>query len=70
MIWFLSNFRREWYELLFTAFDHLHSLSFVLLLGDGVAYRIIDEDVTRLDLMAGARYFKLDLDFDADVGGS
>jgi hypothetical protein len=36
----------------------------------GVAYRIIDEDVTRLDLMAGARYFKLDLDFDADVGGS
>ena len=56
--------------MLFTAFDHLHSLSFVLLLGDGVAYRIIDEDVTRLDLMAGARYFKLDLDFDADVGGS
>jgi len=36
----------------------------------GVAYRIIDDDMTRLDLMAGARYFKLDLDFEADVGGS
>ncbi|MFT5728949.1 MAG: opacity protein-like surface antigen [Desulforhopalus sp.] len=36
----------------------------------GVAYRIIDDDLTSLDLMAGARYFSLDLDFDADVGGS
>ena len=36
----------------------------------GVAYRIIDDDVTSLNLMAGARYFKLDLDLDADVGGS
>jgi hypothetical protein len=26
--------------------------------------------MTSLDLMAGARYFKLDLDFDADVGAS
>jgi hypothetical protein len=34
----------------------------------GVAYRVIDDDMTRLDLLAGARYFKLDLDFDADVG--
>ena len=36
----------------------------------GVAYRVIDADGTSLDLMAGARYFKLDLDLDADVGGS
>ena len=36
----------------------------------GVAYRIIDDDVTSLDLMAGARYFRLDLDLDADVGGT
>jgi hypothetical protein len=36
----------------------------------GVAYRIIDDDVTSLDLLAGARYFNLDLDFDADVGAS
>ena len=36
----------------------------------GVAYRVIDDDGTSLDLMAGARYFKLDLDLDADVGGS
>ena len=36
----------------------------------GVAYRIIDDDRTSLDLIAGARYFKLDLDLDADVGGS
>ena len=36
----------------------------------GVSYRIVDNDRTSLDLMAGARYFKLDLDLDADVGGS
>jgi len=36
----------------------------------GVAYRVIDDDGTSLDLMAGARYFKLDLDVDADVGAS
>ena len=36
----------------------------------GVAYRVIDGDVASLDLLAGARYFKLDLDFDADVGAS
>lgn len=36
----------------------------------GVAYRVIDDDGTSLDLLAGARYFKLDLDVDADVGGS
>ena len=36
----------------------------------GVAYRIIDLDETSLDLMAGARYFNLDLDFDADVEAS
>jgi hypothetical protein len=36
----------------------------------GVAYRVIDEDVGSLDLLAGARCFNLDLDFDADVGAS
>ena len=36
----------------------------------GAAYRVIDDDGTSLDLLAGARYFKLDLDLDADVGGS
>lgn len=35
----------------------------------GVAYRVVDDERTSLDLLAGARYFKLDLDFDADVGG-
>ena len=35
----------------------------------GVAYRVIDEDMTRLDLLAGARYFNLDVDLEADVGG-
>jgi hypothetical protein len=34
----------------------------------GVAYRVIDEDRTSLDLLAGARYFDLDVDFDAEVG--
>jgi len=34
----------------------------------GVAYRVIDDDMTRLDLLAGARYFNLDIDFDTDVG--
>jgi hypothetical protein len=32
----------------------------------GVAYRVIDEDRTSLDLLAGARYFDLDVDFDAE----
>jgi len=36
----------------------------------GAAYRIIDGDTTNLDLMAGARYAKLDLDLDLDVGAS
>jgi len=36
----------------------------------GVAYRVLDEDITQLDLLAGARYFNLDVDFDADVGAS
>ena len=36
----------------------------------GVAYRVIDDDGTSLDLLAGARYFKLDLDLDVEVGGS
>lgn len=36
----------------------------------GVAYRVIDDDVTRFDMMVGARYFKLDLDLDINVGGS
>jgi len=36
----------------------------------GVAYRVIDYDKTSLDLLAGARYFKLDVDLDIDVGGS
>ena len=35
----------------------------------GVSYRVIDDDGTSLDLLAGARYFKLDLDFDVEVGG-
>ena len=34
----------------------------------GAAYRVIEDDMTSLDLLAGARYFKLDVDFDADVG--
>ena len=32
----------------------------------GVAYRVIDEDRTSLDLLAGARYFDLDVDFEAE----
>jgi hypothetical protein len=36
----------------------------------GVAYRVIDDDMTSLDLLVGARYFYLDVDLDADVGGS
>jgi hypothetical protein len=36
----------------------------------GVAYRVIDEDMASLDLLAGARYFKLDLDLDAEIGGN
>ena len=33
----------------------------------GVAYRVMDDDMSSLDLLAGARYVKLDLDIDADV---
>ena len=35
----------------------------------GVAYRAIDKDVASLDLLAGARYFRLDLDLDAEIAG-
>jgi hypothetical protein len=34
----------------------------------GVAYRVIDDDMASLDLLAGARYFELDTDFEADIG--
>jgi opacity protein-like surface antigen len=34
----------------------------------GVAYRVID-DAFNLDILAGARYFNLNLDFDAEVEG-
>lgn len=34
----------------------------------GVAYRVIDDGMTSLDLLAGARYFNMDVDFDADLG--
>jgi len=34
----------------------------------GVAYRIIDDDRTNLDLLIGTRYFKLDLDLETEVG--
>ena len=33
-----------------------------------IAYRVKESDAVSLDLLAGARYFKLDVDFDADVG--
>lgn len=33
----------------------------------GVAYRAVDKDLASLDLLAGARYFKLDLDLDAEI---
>jgi hypothetical protein len=36
----------------------------------GVAYRVKESDMVSLDLMVGARYFNMDLDFDADVGAS
>ncbi|MDX2481248.1 MAG: hypothetical protein QNK24_13060 [Desulfuromusa sp.] len=36
----------------------------------GVAYRVVDRDVGSLDLLAGARYFKLDLDLETEVGGT
>ena len=36
----------------------------------GAAYRVIDGGMNSLDLLAGARYFNLDVDFDADVGTS
>ena len=34
----------------------------------GVAYRIVNDDTTSLDLLVGARYISLDLDLDLDVG--
>jgi hypothetical protein len=34
----------------------------------GAAYHIIDDTMLRLDLMAGARYFKMDVDFSVNVG--
>ena len=36
----------------------------------GVAYRVIEDEMTSLDLLVGGRYFRLDVDLDADVGGS
>ena len=36
----------------------------------GVAYRVIEDEMTRLDLLVGARYFYLSVDLDTDVGGS
>ena len=36
----------------------------------GVAYRVLDKDMTRLDLLAGARYINMDVDLDAVVGAS
>ena len=36
----------------------------------GVAYRVKESDMVSLDLLAGARYLKMDLDFEADVGAS
>jgi opacity protein-like surface antigen len=36
----------------------------------GVGYRVIDDDGASLDLLAGARYFKLDLDLETDIEGS
>jgi len=35
----------------------------------GVAYRVVDAERVSLDLLAGARYFKLDLDLETEVGG-
>jgi hypothetical protein len=34
----------------------------------GVAYRVIDDDMISLDLLAGARYFELETDLEADIG--
>ena len=36
----------------------------------GAAYRIIEEEDVTLDLLGGGRYFQLDLDLDAEIGGS
>jgi hypothetical protein len=36
----------------------------------GAAYRVKESDALNLDLLAGARYLRLDVDLDADVGGS
>ena len=36
----------------------------------GVAYRVIENDAVTLDMLVGGRYFQLDLDLDAKVGGS
>ena len=36
----------------------------------GAAYRVQESDVSSLDLLVGARYFRLDVDLDVDVGAS
>jgi hypothetical protein len=36
----------------------------------GVAYRVIENDRTNIDLLAGGRYFKMDVDLDVDNGTS
>ncbi len=36
----------------------------------GAAYRLKEGDALNLDILAGARYLHLDVDLDADVGGS
>ena len=34
----------------------------------GAAYRVMESDSLNLDILAGARYFKLDVDVDAEIG--
>jgi len=36
----------------------------------GIAYRVMDADSLKLDILAGARYFSLDVDLELDIGGS
>ena len=36
----------------------------------GAAYRVQESDMSSLDLLAGARYFRLDVNLDVDVGAS
>lgn len=33
----------------------------------GIAYRVVENDMINFDLLVGARYFKLDLDFNANI---